>query len=397
MRVAAALGVLAVAVAGCSDSEPSAAPGTSRAATTSDSTSGPAGPSVEVVTVEADPAFEIGVRSAPYRVVYVVESLVDDTPDQTERVTVDAPFRGRLEVAAGPPPGGEVTAVQVSILEKLRLGGPDTPVVVHRVPALAVSDIRLAPLLDRALAEGRLELRGQKRVAGRRCQVVRSATLLGGGPLGAIGAGEHADSCVDADGILLEEILHFDGEPALRRVAVSVEVDPPLDDDVFETGEVLAPVDQGGGSVLPVDPEEGAEGEFWVLPTDALPAGFELVGRYAVVPPQPERFEETADAGSPVAGTADVYRRGADALVLYQGDTLRGDDAFADRPESLPVEAGALGSAGLLLSATGSEVRVDRGGGRFVHVTGSIAPEELLAVARSLLRTEGTGLVYLDR
>lgn len=380
----------------CTSSDRSGGPGA--ATTTSEGQRPTTALPVDVDEVATDPEFRIADDASGYRVVYLVESLGDrgePTPDTTETVHVVRPYEGRLEVAEGAPPGGEVTSLQMTTFDRLRLGGPRSALVVHRVPDLAVSDVRVGPVLDRAVAEGLVDVGGQKVVAGRRCQVLRTATLLGAGPLRPITASESAESCVDAAGVLLEEILLLDGEPALRRVAVSVEIGPDVEPGTFEPGPVVAPVDQGGGSVLPVDPDTAALGEFWALPDDAVPGGFARHRRYAVIPAQPERFDEDPAGGTPIAGTVDVYRRGPDALIVFQGATAGGDDAFAPMPGAIATDAGSLGAGELVLSATGSEVRVDRGDGRFVHVRGSLPPDDLIEVARSLDRIEGTGLVYL--
>lgn len=377
--------------------------GDDEATTTTTTTTGPtttAAPpptiAVDAVDVDPDPTFAIGERSGPYAVTYVVEDLLSSAQPQTgERLVVRPPFESVLDQATAPPPIDEVTARQVSVLDRLRIGGLDDPLVIHRIPGIAVSEIRVRPILDAAIDAGLLEVLGQREVAGRRCQVVRTATLLGAAELQPITEAEHADSCLDADGILLEEVLHLDGEAVLRRVAVEVDTEvEPVDGD-FDAGTVIAPVDQGGGSVLPVSPDAGSLGPFWVLPDDSVPEGFELVGRFGVIPPQPERFSDESK-GSPIAGTADVWRRGVDAIVVWQGGTQGRDRPYASIEHALEVDGGPLGDGELLLGATSTELRFAFDGGRFVHVIGSLPPDELAAVARAMIETEGTGLVYLD-
>lgn len=366
-RAGAALVLAAAALAGCSGDR-----------------SGSAAPSLELV----------GERQGAFEVDYLVEDLDgDDAAPVLERVVVRPPFDSRLESYADDD-GVEVTSVQVSTFDRLRIGGPTDGIVVQRVPGLAVSDVRLAPVLRAGIDAGLVEVVGRWTVVDRPCLEVRTGTLLGAGHLTEIRDAEHAVSCVDGDGVVLQETLFLDGEPSLRRTATEVRVGAEPGGEAFDTDGVQAPVDQGGGSVLPVDPTRGSLGDFWVLDDADVPAGLAFLGRWAVVAPGPERFGEGGEHGSPVAGTVDVWADGADLLVLYQGGTRDGDVAHRPVPEALPVEAGALGEVDLVLSATGSEVRAPTTGGRFVHVRGTLDPEALVDVAAALRRTTGEGLTY---
>ena len=341
--------------------------------------------------VEHDDDFVIGTPVAPYRIVYRLGDLRDDRVEPSvDEVWVRPPFESRLETSTG----GELQGVEVSALDRLRLGTLDEPLVIARVPGLAVSDVRVAPVLDEAVEAGLLDLREQREIAGRRCQVVRSGATLGTGALVEITDAEHVDSCIDGDGLLLEELLYEDGEPTLHRIATEVDTDPALSDDLFETGDITIPADQGGGSSLPVDPDVGAVGPFWTTAGNDPPDGFERVGRFSVVPPQPERFAAQTDPAI-VAGVADVFVRGHDFVVLWQGGTVGRVDAYPATPGAPRVDGGAVGDGEVHLSALGTELRFPQPRGRFVHVVGTLAPDELVAIARTLTETEGAGLVYL--
>lgn len=343
--------------------------------------------------VETDPAFTVGTRDEPYRIVYRLDDLSDDRVEaSTDEVWVRPPFDSRLETSVD----GELQGVQISTIDRLRLGSLDEPLVIARVPGLAVSDVRVAPLTgDDAVGSDLLERREQREVVGRRCQVFRSGTLLGAGPLVPITPAEHADSCIDEEGLLLEEVLYRNGQPTLHRIAREVDLEPRLDPDLFDPGEITLPADGGGGSARPVDPEEPAFGPFWTLPGNEPPDGFDRVGRLAVIPPQAERFANLADPAI-IAGTADVFVRDADFVVVYQGGTFGQVEAFPPTPGAAAVDGGALGRGELLPGAVGTELRFSQPGGRFVHVVGSLAPDDLRTIARSLVETEGEGLVYLD-
>lgn len=331
--------------------------------------------------VERDPDFVIGTPTAPYRVVYDVDGT------GTESVSVRPPFESRVETSTG--------AVQVTAMDRISFRNDGDALVVAREPGLAPPDVRVAAVLDDAEAAGLLERRGQKEILDRRCQVVRTGAPLAAGPLVPITDDEHVDTCIDADGIPLEEVVTSDGARVLRRVATDVDLDVDLGDDRFDPGDITLPADEGGGAALRVDPERGDVGPFWVLPGNEPPDGFVRVGRRSIIPPQPERFAD--DSPRTVAGTADVFRRGSDALVVWQGGTIGRADAYAPVGGARTVDGGALGAGEVVLSALGTELRFPQPGGRFVHVIGTLPPDDLLEVARSLLETEGTGLVYLDR
>lgn len=341
--------------------------------------------------VATDPSFTIGSRAAPYRIVYRLGDLSDDRVEQSiDEVWVRQPFESRLETSTN----DELQGVQVSALDRIRIGSLDEPLVIARVPGLAVSDVRIAPVLDDAIDAELLELREQREVAGRRCQVVRSGTLLGGEHLVPATDAEHADSCLDGEGLLLEEVLYHDGAPTLHRIAIEVDTDPALRDELFEPGEITLPADGGGGSSLTVDPEAGSVGAFWTPPGNDPPRGFDRVGRISMVPPQPERFAAQTDPAI-VAGVADVFVRGHDFVVVWQGGTVGRVESHAATPGAARVDGGALGDGELLLSALGTELRFPQPRGRFVHVVGTLPADELVAIARSLTETEGAGLVYL--
>lgn len=353
-------------------------------------------PPAQVRDVDPGTDLTIGAPAGAYRIDYRVEQPGRDGPVTLDQVLVDLPFRSRLEIH---PPGGGNPSLQIGTLDRLLFldaTAPDgRPVTIARVPALAPSAIRLGPVLTAAEAAGVLERRGQREVAGRRCQVVRTEALLEAGPLRPLDDdGTHVDTCVDAEGLVLEEISTDAGEVVLARTAVLV-ASADADDPLFETGPVSAPPDRGGGATTPADPATAPDGPVWDLPPAAVPEGFEPLGRFSIVPAQPDRFAEGGDRDAIIAGIADVWASDIDVLVVYQGRTLGGVDAFAPVDFAEPVEV-PLGPAGLLLSALGSEVRVARSEGRFVHVFGSLPPAVLLDVTSALEEGVGSGLELLE-
>lgn len=325
-----------------------------------------------------------------YRIVYRVE----DAPSgavSTERIVVRRPFESRMEVRSGPPPGVEELNVQVSTFARLGLG----PTVLQTPPDIGSGDRRPDASLEHALGEGFAEERERRSVAGRVCRVVRAAIHSTSGRFTPLRPDVTSwnDVCIDEAGLILEDVNVQDGRIVGRRIAVEVEEEPSLSDDLFEIGEPSLPAGEGGGSVLEVSPSSRPAGTFWEL--GEPPSGFVLRGRYAVVPPQ-AGFQDPLARRSIVAGATDVWTDGRDVIVVEQGATLEAADPFGDVPGAQRVELGDLGEGEVLLAWRAPEVRVALGGGRFVRLYGSVGPDVLISVARDLREVEGGELVYLD-
>lgn len=356
--------------------------------------------------VLGDPPGEpVAVPSTPraYRIVYRIENrAAGDLVVETEEVTVRRPFDGRVVDRAGEPPGGRRQSVTVTRFGFFGTDSPRAePTVLHVPPNPPAGDADPVDALNAAVGLDRAELRERRRIEAvdRRCQVYRIGGPIAGGALTPIGAveGEHTDVCIDSSGLVLEEVNVVDDDRVLRRrVAVDVDESPDLGEEAFSGPDAeVAPADEGGGSVLEVEPTSRPPADpFFELPS--APGGFEHRGRYAVIPPQAEAFADPVQRNARVAGVSDVYVGGPDLVVIDQGGTLGRVDAFENHPFGRPVDVGALGTGELLLGARISEVRVARDGGRYVRVYGTVAPELLLDVIRSLEPRDGGELVYLD-
>jgi hypothetical protein len=349
--------------------------------------------------VAGAPDVAIERTPAAFRIVYRVEDRGTEIGYRTDVVTVARPWQSRLESRRGKPPGGEVLSTEVATFAQRSTtsGGAATPVVIDLPPAVPASDVRLAPALAPGLAQGVLVKREVREVAGRRCQVYRSKDYLSAAVLHAPTAGEYADSCVDAAGLVLEEVLVDAGAILARRIAVEVDEQPSLTDGLFPSGKRTVEAASGGGVVRPLKAGSMPPGDFHVL--DAPPEGFTFRGRYSVIPPQAENF----DTGSPEregnrrAEVADVYERGLDLIVVTQGGTLRGAAPFETDPARPTLDLGAFGPGEVRVSAVGNQVRALTGNGHYLVVSGTVAPEELAAVARSLRTIPGGGtLEYAD-
>jgi len=329
--------------------------------------------------VEGGPAVRLGEPPPSYRVTYRVEQLEDDRVMVREGIlTVVRPFQSRFEIDR---------ILRVAHFAYFGRSQPgDETEVVTPVPSAAPGDVR-ADILP--LGEGT----ETREIIGRRCRVHRfGASLLDG----LFVEGDRVEACIDADGLVLEEVTTIEGAIVTRRVATAVELEPTVDDDHFELTVRVRTPDEGGGSVREITATSASPGAFWQL--TAPPPGFEHLGRYATVPPQTARLDDEQTRGQYLASVTDVFTRGLDVLVIEQGGTLGQVPPFGAHPHGRLVDdLGELAATGEIVQhPNGAEVRVLIPPGRFVKVSGTMTADELVAVARSLQRTEGQGLEYVD-
>jgi hypothetical protein len=323
-----------------------------------------------------------------YRVRYrLEEQLGNDVRVSTERLAVRRPFESSLETWTGAPPGKRRLSRDVSAFGRSSTSRSGAArVVSEQPPTLAAHDVRVRTIL-RSLAR-----RERRRVLGQTCQVYRSderLTVLTA--LGPPRRDRYVDSCIAANGLVLEEVQVRSGHITTRRIAAGVA--ERLTSERFDVGAATIDVKNGGGSTRAVDPATMPPGQFWQL--DQPPLGFAMVGRYAVVPPQPENFTDPAREGLQRAGVTDVWRHGVDVIGVDQGGTLRGSPPFRVDESQAVIDAGQLTHGELLLTGQGAELRFLTGGGHYVRVFGTVAIDDLLTVARQLHQVPGGELKYL--
>ncbi|MEA3077640.1 MAG: hypothetical protein QOF60_2548, partial [Actinomycetota bacterium] len=220
---------------------------------------------------------EIARTPSSYRIVYRVEvGRGSSAVVTTDKVWVRRPWDSRLESWSGPPPGTTLLSTQVASFGRRVTGGPGSePLVLDLVPAVPASDVRMQPSLADAIARKLVERRGVRRIAGRPCQVYRTANVLADTVYARAGH-DAVDSCVDAAGLVLEEVVTAGGKRLSRRVAQSVEEGATLADDLFDTTGTPLKVTDGGGFVRQADPATHPIGESFELP--APPAGWTFRG-----------------------------------------------------------------------------------------------------------------------
>lgn len=266
--------------------------------------------------------------------------------------------------------GGKVTARRVSRFGELVIEGDGGVQVLGVAPALGTSDVRPDAVLDDAVARGMAERREVREVAGLRCRVYRLGSSASDGTLVPVGTtdGEHADVCVGARGLVLEEWWIQQGEALRHRLAVDVEVD----DVTFDDGTFTLPDE------APAGPTQGSVVEIAGAIT-AAPSGFTVVGRFEVTPAQ---LQQPGTSEIPPARTsvAVVWRRGVDLLVLEHGP-----GSVPPTPFGIPTEVPGVGPAELVLDLRATELRFTSELGDTVRLYGAVPPGELLELAASLV------------
>ncbi|MGH7859910.1 MAG: hypothetical protein ACREQY_21500 [Candidatus Binatia bacterium] len=337
------------------------------------------------VTAEGGPALRIDDVPTTYHVVYRTENHAGNAlVVNTEKVWVMRPFTSRIESWRGAPPGTERLSVRQSSFGILtNVSGSTTPLNIAVPPSLASGDLRIDAALAEAVSDRTVWRRERREVYGRACQVYRAGGPVFAGDLERYEprSGEYADVCVDRTGLMLEEAWFSKGRLLNRRVATEVRTGEPIDPELLAIG---VPEQEGfeRGAVERLVPGSPTEG-LWVL--DQVPRGFEVLGRYGVAIP-PSAIPQTSQF-LPIAptSTADVYVRGPDLLVVDQDPSLeiltRQEGRFERK-----IELPNLKEAKLIVDARMNEVRGQDEDGSIVRIYGTIAPSELIELARGLRR-----------
>ncbi|MDQ3108247.1 MAG: hypothetical protein M3Q68_10635 [Actinomycetota bacterium] len=335
-----------------------------------------------------------------YRLTYRVDTYGGGERIVTrDELEVRRPFDGRTRKFEGQGGDAPVRSEQIGLLGRLNV--PKTAqsdaVVLETGPALAPSDVRIAPVLDDLVASGRVQAREWRAVGGRACQVLRFGGPVSSGTVAPTlePEEEYADACVSEQGFVLEEVWVRNGLVQRRRVATRIESTAPVGDEAFATSgapiEPL-PVDEGGGSFRPVDPTSSYAAPFWVLDAAPLEA---YLGRWAVVSPAGSDPDSDETKDRRLGFVADVWQDGIDTVIVEQGSTSGGVRPF-ELGAGQRFMVDGLGEGEVVLDLRTSEVRFVRPDGYFVRVRGTVNQAQLVELARQLRRTEGgPELVYL--
>jgi len=307
------------------------------------------------------------VIGAPVREYALTTRIEDGGETRTEQLVVRRPFASRIVLHQGE---------RRTALGRLATRSSSEWTVLEVPPAGAGSDLRPDIALSAAVRRHIVQRRGQRTVAGRRCQIYRAAAPVSAGALvGMVPTpARHTDFCVGRGAIVLEQTDVERGRVVRHLRATRVRTGASTPDVLAIPTVDSLPVAAGGGRTRPISvAARPAFDRFYALPDP--PRGFAAVGRFAVAPP--------ALAGA-TSLVADVYVDGADFVIVDQGATSGGPVPFDTGRPTSTVELGELGQAEVVLDLRANEVRVRLPDNGFLRVIGTRPPADLVALARQL-------------
>jgi hypothetical protein len=354
--------------------------------------------SVELDDDDDGKPLAIADEPASYEIRYRIERYDPDKIQVSEdRITIRRPFDGRVRSFID----GRQTGDRASRFGALIISTGEGPRTLVSPPSPATGDVRLAPALADGVKEKWLQVRERRKVLGHECQVYRAGSTVVSGTLVPVNttAGEHSDFCVDASGLLLEEVWFKEGLPLQRRIATSRKVGATYPDETFRLAadEPALTIDQGNGFIREVDPNSAFEGTVYRL--TAPPDDAQYLGRYVVQPPTLSPFQSPLDTPTErreQVSMVDVWVRGHDVLAFSQ--TIAADIAAvpSDAKTAQRFELGPVGTAATVLDLRANEIRVELPEARFLRIAGTFPRQELVDLAGSLRAEEGKGLVFLE-
>ena len=198
---------------------------------------------------------------------------------------------------------------------------------------------------------------------GRSCQIFRSAAPLRAGPLPALRSqSTYVDTCIDSAGIVLRETQVGGGHTLSDRRAVPVQTgSAAVADASFDLTGPATPFDSGGGAFTPLTLTSRPPGGSWALAHP--PAGFQHLGRFAAVPPQPQLFGKAVTATGrwdcPVGSSARWTTSSSAARTVSCCNRAPRSTARLSRHRrtAIGVDLDPLGAGQLLLAGNGVDRR----------------------------------------
>lgn len=282
--------------------------------------------------VDADGALGITAPLSAYTIDYELTSYSADPANPTtgsERVRVSRPFGSELTFSDDT---GQ-TSTYTDVLGKREVVDQGTTTVSAQPATAALYDWRLDATLDDLVASGKFTLKERREVAGRECQVYRTGSPLEANTVTDATATDYADMCIDASGLLLEEVVYLSGNPYQHVKAMTVSEEPV--DDIAVEGEPADTTTSFTDIGADAEPVEG----YWTLST--VPDGYELVGRYAYTVPGQVPDESTTDTTVAVDTTAAPTATSAAPTESSVADSIATDSTAPDTTSSAQGFAGS--------------------------------------------------------
>lgn len=226
------------------------------------------------------------------------------------------------------------------------------------MPGAGIGDWRLDAILDDVVADGTFQLRERRSLLGRECQVYRTGSPLENYELTKPTDSTYTDVCIDASGLLLEQVAVDGGALLEHLTATAIDPAATLGADDFTITGTPAGLNDGGSllselSGAPTDPD------YWSM--SQPPTGYTLKGHYVwqqnATDPASQGTSAGATDGAPttvVTSYVDVYTSGPDVLVVLQGPTSVEPSSNAD--PTVDGTAPTLGEVTLQSKLTGTQL-----------------------------------------
>jgi hypothetical protein len=307
----------------------------------------------------------------------VVYRDVDPTGSvSTTTVDLLPPYRARLVTRGA---DGSLSGFAWDEGSLYSIGASGTARTSAVAPGFAGPVSGLAVSLPVALRQHLLQRMGTSRVLGRDCVQWLSAEPLGSAPFAPATALDRTTSCVDDDGLVLQETWRAGGSLVRTRTAVEVGKGPSLEGAAL-LPDAPTPLPSNGAYVVrdasPADLVSAMQ-----VPAPTAPAGFTADRSVAVLDVDPQGTGFTREAA------VFTWRRGTQLAVLRLERDLSGHSKATVR--GARVDLGVLGTGRLEPVYPGLRVVVDGPRGLRATATAALPEAELLAWVRTLRLQQG--------
>jgi hypothetical protein len=321
-----------------------------------------AGPPPKIVSIKA------------YKVTYRTESLAaGDDIFTTETYFVRRPFESITYEYKGPP------EKKIFVNERRQSFGllgneglshkPYSQVIAPGTPS---GDMRLDSVLADLARRGAVITGKSKTINGHHCTVVKTMDPIFGAKPAPPNHKDHTDNCIDRHGIVIEERWWLSRQLTRIRTAQDIDLSPDFSDMPFTF------------AVKPIDPADGGSvmQKLDALPehytTVDAPAGFHQTGIYRFLLGRPP---QNGARQFPLVRMLQVWQKGVDFIVLEQGQ----EDSGNGLPSRIgSIDLPMLTDGGISVSTSGTEVFGHDHNGQVWRLRGTITPERLVAVAKTI-------------
>lgn len=314
------------------------------------------------------------VLPASFEVVYQVITSTTGTPSTTWEVLHSAdPFdTSDLTYDANPLSGAKPVSGTVSTFDHLYdLASGSLTLVTDRQPGQGSGDQALVPelgdLQHRHLAA---PTGGQRRVAGQMCSTFRFSEP----PVGAItpqSGTDHDNLCLSPSGLELAEQWTYVGRVVLERTAVEVTIGGA--DGRISGPPAAPPPKEPAVTALRV----GKPTQTSFLQTPSAPAGFIGMGSVQAVAYDPSNPTQIS-----AVSTIWAFQRSGDVVTVEAGEGRYPWDDNGTPTSDLRLDG--LGQAQSILKSGGPEIQVQRSGGQWVRIDGTVPVSYLTRYAGQL-------------